>query len=173
MVYIENDQILTTSSGIQKIAAEINAEIKQIFKKLNALPSLNEPLLHILNYTLTQTHRPATLGGNPNKFRITYREAKHFAHTKPYPQIKTLVVELSPNLALEMVQKLTEKYEIILSIPEVLYEKQLCTYEQLIHDYKAAQFTDFEANSYTGIELLQNHKVTKHAGPGIGGNQFP
>jgi hypothetical protein len=56
-------------------------------------------------------------------------------------------------------------YRIIISIPPVLFEENAAKVRCIINDLYKKGFNEFEANSFTGLRILQDINAEKYLGP--------
>ena len=81
--------------------------------------------------------------------------------------VKSIVISLTSNLDINEAKELEKKYELILSIPDILFENDAIKMNEKIAVLKNEGFNDFEANSFCGIEILQNFSCNKYLGLGL------
>ena len=161
-IKVENINIKLTSSFIQKVTNEILSQIRDIIRKEEKLPELSEDILNVINYKTEVIKKDRLLGDYPDKIIISSDHSLLFINNNL--PIKTIVISLSNLINIKIVKKLKEKYQIILSIPSVLYEKEAEKMEDYIKELYINGFNDFEANSFSGVELLENIKCNKSLG---------
>ena len=151
-----------TSSFVQKTIKEILFQIKFAVKEEEKLPDLPEDILNTISYKTTDLKRDRLLGDYPDKIIISSGQSLLFL--KRILPIKTIVVSLVDQVDVEILKKLEEKYHLILSIPPVLFEREAEKMNDHIKKLFNNGFKNFEANSYTGIDILENIKCNKYLG---------
>ncbi len=157
-----NTDLKLTSSFIQKIVKDILSQIKSIIKEEEMLPELSNEIINAIGYKEYSLKRERLLGDYPDKVIISAKQSSLFFNNN-FP-IKTVVISLNNPVDLNTVKKLEKKYNLILSIPQVLYEKEAENMNDYIKELYDNGFKNFEANSYTGMSLLNGLECNKSLG---------
>lgn len=180
----EVEDIQVKSSQFQKIEKNIITTIQTLLKTAHSLPvprpgekipgtdlinAITEEELSFLKGKAVKNERKQLLGSLPDRLIISPKQIEAILNSS-YPA-KTVVVELAENngqdrqIDQNKLRNLADSYNLILSIPDVLFEQEAGVINSLTADLIKAGFTDFEANSFTGFQILSDKSCTKHAGP--------
>jgi collagenase-like PrtC family protease len=160
-IQINNGEIETSSSFLNKVSNEIISEIRKLINKNEELPQLSNEILNFINPIKQDIKRKEILGDKPDKILILSDQIKYFTNEK---NISEITISLTSDIDLKLIKMLGKKCKIILSIPAILFEKQALKLNNLIDYYIENGFCNFEANSYTGIQCLSEKKCNKSLG---------
>lgn len=156
-----------SSTQLSKIAEGIDSKLKLLIKQLNELPGLSEAVKSEVEYSHKEIKRARVIGDSPDKVIIDHLQLGFFAEHDKFKFIDTVTAEVFPDVNISLLKKTAMRYKLIVSLPHVIYEKDLDGYRNLLKQLEAEGLDNFEANSFTGISLLENVKGHKYAGAGI------
>ncbi len=164
-ININDLNLKLTSSFIQKIIKEIQSQIKAVIREEEKLPDLSGEVLDAVSYKEQTFQREKILGDFPDKILVSSNQCSYLINCD-FP-VKIIVISLINPIDISLAKKLEEKHQIILSIPAVLYEHDAEKMKEYINKFFDAGFKNFEANSYTGISILNDIKCNKSLGFGM------
>jgi|GEM_PF-869659 len=153
------------SSFIQKTAKEISRIINNMVMEVEKLPDISEEMMDFIFPDKNNKIRIKTLGDLPNKIIILSSQLNLF--NKIDYKIDTIVIELDKKININLIKSLSGKYKIILSLPSVLFEEDASEMKNFVNTLYNEGFNNFEANSFTGLEILSGLDCFKTAGPEI------
>ena len=133
-----------------------------LLKEEEKLPELSDEIRNFIKPKIQNKNKKKLLGDYPDKIIIFPQNAAKFL--KSNIPIKTIVISLENPINILTTNKLKEKSDIILSIPAVLYEKEAKKMQGYIMYLNKNGFNHFEANSYTGMQILKNIDCNKYLG---------
>ncbi len=147
----------TAEDVVKKVTLFYNKIEKAFYETDNTILQFLEPVVN--------NKRKRLLGDYPDKIIIDYNQINLI---KSIPeQIGTIVVYIYDEIDINVLKKLKEKYNLIISIPPVLFEERVIKIKNIIERLYKEGFTDFEANSFCGLEILKNLNCNKHLGIGL------
>ncbi len=155
------------ATQILKIAETIVNKVKLLVKRVNELPVVSDELKKVVEYNYENFKRPVVVGGFPDKLLIDYTQFSFFANEEKVKNIKTITAEIVSFPDINILIKIAKKYKLIISLPHIIYEKDIEFYKKMISQLVAEGLTHFEANSFTGISLISTVECSKYAGIGI------
>lgn len=158
----KNMNLKLTSSFIQKMIKDILSEVRILIKKEKMLPELSKEILDFIGFKEYSFKRERLLGDYPDKVIIPACQSSLFLKSN-FP-IKTIVISLNEKIDIITAKKLEEKFNLILSIPPVLYEEEAENMKIYLKKLYENGIKNFEANSYTGISLLNELNYNKNLG---------
>ncbi len=139
------------SSFLTKVTADIKREFEEMLNSEEALPELSSEIKDFINNKTTTPQRERQIGTVPNKILINPSQIKLFGNDK-FP-IDTFVIALSNDINIEMIKSKFDKP--IFSIPPILFRDRAKAVFEMVKTLINNGFGAFEANSYTGIEMLE------------------
>ena len=154
--------VIFSQSFLQKTAKLINSHIHKLVKEEEKLPQLNKEILDLIQPKKQIKKRGKLLGTLPNKIIIFPQQIPSLLNSNFI--LQTIVISLNSYIDIPTVKNLGKKYKLILSIPDVLFENEANKMQKYILKLIKNNFTDFEANSYTGMRILNNIKCNKYIG---------
>lgn len=153
-----------SSSALQKIKQNIIKQIQSLIKKQESLPELDKNISNFIQFNNLTKERKKLLGSLPNKAIINSQQillllSNNFAFDE-------IVVEIGLDIDIGKLNLLKEKYKVVLSLPKILYNKEAIRVFELVNKLQI-DFTEMEANSFTGMQMLNELSVKKRAGIGL------
>lgn len=165
LIFINCENIEATSSFLKQIVESITKKVAFFYNKIESLfYEVDNKVLKFLK-PISKIIRKKILGDYPNKIIVDYSQLdllKNIPDT-----IDTIVVYINKELDLNILQKLKEKYDLIIAIPPVLFEEKVKKIKNIIEKLYNYGFTQFEANSFCGLEILKDMNCKKHLGIGL------
>jgi len=153
-IIIKNSDAAASSSVLQKISAFIIKELRIIINNEEKFPDVNEKILQFLSPKVTDKKRARLLGDFPDKVIILQDNIDIINDL--VSKIKTISVYLNKDFNAEVFNRIKNKDNIIISLPAVFYEKEALSLEKMIKILYNNGFKNFEANSYSGLEILNS-----------------
>ena len=152
-----------SSSMMQKISKELNSFIKKLEDQFETLPALDQHIIDYIDQLASVQKRSRLLGELPDKVVISEHTVREFLSRDI--DVQAVVVPLGLKSDLTVLKKLSKKYHLILSIPDSLFEDEMKEMYLLIKDALQQGFNNFEANSYSAMEILSTLNCKKFIGP--------
>lgn len=165
-IKMEEPEYQTTARDLQKITNEIVFKIKHLQKRLNQLPELPGGLKANIEYHHQDHQRERLLGNFPDKVIIDKSQFQLFAEQK-IEGIQTVTAAVSPDTDLNQLKKVANNYDLIVSLPHVIYETDALRYQKWVESLLQENFKKIEVNSFTGMELLSSSSCEIYGGIGI------
>lgn len=162
---IEDSDLCLPPTSLKNIAAKIITGVRSIIADEEKLPDIPVAIDDFIKQVDTKMSRSKQLGMNPDKI-IIYPDHMSFINEAKLA-VNTVVVYLTRSLDYEQLAELKEHYHIILAIPPVLYESEAAATAVEVKRLFDHGYDTFEANSFTGIEILRNMTCNKYLGPGM------
>lgn len=164
-IILSNDliNINLPSSFIKKTYKDILNKISNIKKNNERLPELSIDFQNYIQPKELIKKREHLLGEVPDKI-IIFSKDIHKLSVIP-DNIYTIVLSLNNIPNQKNLDALNKKVKTIISIPPVLYEKEADKMKDLINSLYLKGFKEFEANSYTGFQILKDLDCNKYCGP--------
>lgn len=154
------------SSSFNNLLSEIVKKFRIMVENEDRLPKLDSKLESFIDNKTIHSQRKSIVGNKPDRVIINSSQIDNFINTDL--PIDTLVISLSCELDYDKIRKIQEKSNIIFSIPPVLFEKEAESISAIVKDLYDNGFRDFEANSYTGMEILSKYQCKKSLGYEMG-----
>jgi collagenase-like PrtC family protease len=154
------------SSFIQNIYDDLMRKINSIIKSAETLPKIDNEIIEFINKKNQNIKRNRLLGEYPDKIILSAAQdlSKFISIDKP---VSTIVVYLDSQVNIDNLKALSQRYELILAIPDIMFEAKAKQTEILVHKLYKEGFNNFEANSYEGLEILSDLNCNKKAGIGL------
>ncbi len=161
---IEN--ISLGSSFIRDTAEEIIRRINALLRDEEKTPGLAPEIVDFIQMKKKHEDRKMLLGDYPDKIILAaWQDISKFMNIEN--PISTIVVYIEPNINTVLLKQLAEKYQLILALPDVMFEERAVEIKQLVCRLHAEGFNNFEANSYEGLEILSGIDCISKAGTGL------
>lgn len=161
------NEILISSSIFKKILDRIVDEVKKLIDKQNELPRPSEMLESFIKQSAIERNlRDKILGELPDKIIINLDQLHFFYELKKYP-IKNIVVYINKLDLIDKIKQIKDK-SLIISLPGILFEKEILFLREKIKELINEGFKNFEANSFCEIELLNEVECNKYLGIEMG-----
>jgi U32 family peptidase len=161
-VTIEDKSFMLPATFLRKMTDETITAIRSMQRDEERLPNLSKEILDFIIPKEQNRKRERLLGDMPDKIIISSKNIQKIIN-KELP-VKNIVISLDGAVNVKELETLRKSFALILSIPAVLYEDEAIIMKELISDLVKNRFDSFEANSFTGIELLADIECRKYLG---------
>jgi len=161
-ITVKSDELMLSSSVMQNIAKNIINKFRNIISEEERLSDPDDDIINFITSKKKGQNRKKILGDYPDKIIILLNQAE-IINNPDFP-IDTFVIYLNDLSDIKVLEKIKNRENIIISLPAVLYENDIFKFETAISGLIGKGFDNFEANSYTGIEILKKHKCNKFLG---------
>ncbi|MBN2546436.1 MAG: U32 family peptidase [Spirochaetes bacterium] len=161
-ITIKSDDLLLSSSALQNLSKSIINKLKVIINKEEISFEVNHNVMKFITPARKEQNRKKILGDYPDKVLITLNQTE-ILNNLDLP-IDTFSVYLDNLSHINMLDRIRNRGNIIISLPALIYENDILRFEEAIRVLSLKGFENFEANSYTGIQILKNINCNKFLG---------
>ncbi len=159
--------ILTSGVFLNSLLADIKKEIRNIIDETETLPELNEKIISFITPKQVFKTKEKLLGSKPDKIIILSSDIDKFFDKTKIKEITTIQIYINSNIDIKKLKNLSNNYEIVISLPTMIYESNVQNIKNQINNILNSGFTNFQANSLTGVEILKSIDCNRSVGYGL------